>query len=409
MAVFPDTKSALELLRGMRSRMERRTNITNFDSDSKARVLLDNNVEEALSGRNEVQGAFRSIQLSQARYEALDRIGLSHGVRRLVRTFASADASEQSIAFFVASGNFGGINGGLGFTIDRGTTIFSEPDGNELGSTIEFKLTEDVSVLAGSALAYGSVLAVTSGAGSNCASGVLRNHDFTGYAQSAAGTLLVGNLFPILNGREQEDDERYRYRISKDRDRRSSSNARKTELAALSVPGVLDTRIINGYYGIGTVAVVVLGADFQSSSLLVSNVQARLDEFAGPGLAAVAIPAVQVLFDLEVAVTAARTLTLREKADLERSVRLTLIEFFRSNELGASINFVALAATMKQVGANVLLNTKQTSNTDIFDKIYVRKGYSSVSTSEREEVSQNNYQLEDVEYSAVGDITFRYA
>jgi hypothetical protein len=38
-------------------------------------------------------------------------------------------------------------------------------------------------------------------------------HNFTNYAESRFGSLLVTNDFGIIGGRDQEGDESYRYRI----------------------------------------------------------------------------------------------------------------------------------------------------------------------------------------------------
>jgi uncharacterized phage protein gp47/JayE len=406
-ATVPDPKNALQVVRLMRDRMEARTGITNYDRDSKARVLLDNFTEEALSQREEAVTAYEQSQLSNAVGENLRQIGLRRGVQPLERAFANVADVDQNLAFFVSSGTIAAINGGGGITVTRGTRVSADANQLELGSSITFILTEDLVLASTDSVGFASARAEFSGSGHNIGSGVLRTHDFTNYVQAAAGTLKVTNFFPIMNGRDTETDEHYRFRIARNYNRLVSSNEAKTQLLALRVPGVLETKHIPGYFGIGTTAVVVLGADYQSNTDLVDRVQARLFNVMAPGTQAIAMSALSVEFDLELNLTAVRTLTALEKMQLEQDVRRGLYNYFRSLQIGGTVTIDDMSGAIRQQ-ARGLLNVRRQSETGMFDRIFVRRGYSNAVVSEREQMISQSYSLENIEYADLGTITFRY-
>jgi hypothetical protein len=74
-------------------------------------------------------------------------------------------------------------------------------------------VSDPVTLLAGDSQAYFSARSLFAGTISNSPARVFNRHNFTNYAESRFGSLLVTNDFGIIGGRDQEDDESYRYRI----------------------------------------------------------------------------------------------------------------------------------------------------------------------------------------------------
>lgn len=409
MALAPDQKNAVQLLRGFRSEIESKTGITNFDSDSKARALMDVFVQDELDTRNGQLTAFYAQQLSNARGADLEQIGAGMGVPKFQFAFATSNSREQNFGFYVESGTFGTINGGADITIPKGTLIQSDPNENELGATITYVVQDDVALLAANALGYVTVRAQVAGVGHNVGAGVMRNHNFTGYVDSAAGSLKIINFYSVLNGREVESDTQYRFRLAKNYDRLASSNDTKVHLTALRVPGVLDVRVLSNYFGVGTAGVLVLGADFQSNAALVRSVQDRLDTVFGPGLKAVATGATSVTLDFELEIAPRRVLTAREKQLLETQVRQSLLNEVRSVGIGGTVTLRGLARSVQERSRGLVrLGNVRGREGKLFKKVYVSRGFSNGINSERERLIASSLGLKQEEYPDIGTITFTY-
>lgn len=408
MAVLPTPKNAISILKAFRDEIKNRTAINSFGADSKARILSDVLTDEILQAREEMTNAFFANQLSNATGEDLTAIGTGMGVPRLEQTFAEADEVESNIAFYVESGTFGAINSGADIVVPAGTTISSTPNNNELGLSINFILSKTYTLSASSTITFVTARAETSGAGHNIGAGVLRTHNFTNYADAANDSLKVINFFPILNGRNPETDAAYRFRLTQHYNRLIQNNNTRIQLTSLLIPGTVDTRIIPGYFGIGTVGVVVLGPENQSNDRLIASVQARLDSIKGPGLDIIAVPAVQVVVDLEIQLKTAASLNKREQNASTNAVKQTINQFFRSVSIGSSIDFDALAEHIRaNIGTSVQLEPIG-DRFKIFKSIFIRKGLSTTVPDERRQVITSLLPLEEDEYATLGDLTVRY-
>ena len=65
-------------------------------------------------------------------------------------------------------------------------------------------------------------------------------HNFSNYADSLFGSLLVTNDYGIVGGRDTEDDDSYRYRIHLKLVSQAGSNEAALRFALLQVPGIQD-------------------------------------------------------------------------------------------------------------------------------------------------------------------------
>ena len=402
MAIFPSVKNPLTTLRKFRDELTKRTNITNFTRDSKVRALSDVFVDEQLAHREETVNAFYSNQMAHARGDQLDAIGTSKGVPRREATFASASRVESNVAFFVETGTFGSINGGADIIIPSGTTVFSDPLSNELGSVIEYETVGVHVLLSIDSIAFISVKAKHSGTSSNVGQHVLRSHSFTQYIDAASGSLLVMNFYPILNAREKESDDLYRFRLSQHYNRIMSINATRTKLESIEVPGVVDARIEAGHFGIGTAGVIVLGSEFQSNSNLVSGVQSRLDSIKGPGMNFYAIPATEVQVDLTLEVSSSTSLSLADQSRMRAEINRACLGYFRTVSLGGVVSLEQLGRAIN-TNTNRLVSIGQIGGKNLFKKAFIRRGYASATaTDEREKLINTTFVLEPTEFVGLG-------
>jgi uncharacterized phage protein gp47/JayE len=404
MASIPSQRNPLTILRGFRNELQTRTNITNFDRDSKARAISDVFTEEILNSRQEMANVFKSNQLSSARGADLDRLGASLGKTRRDSSFANVTAEELSLAMYVDAGTFGTINGGFDIIIPAGTLVFSKPNNNELGATVNYSTTASTTLFAGSSLGYLNARAQTIGSSNNVGSSVLINHQFVNYVDSVSGSLKVINFFPILNGRNRESDDQYRFRISQLYNRLMQNNDTRIRLDSLAIPGVLNVKTVSGFYGIGTAAAIVTGAEGQSNDRLIQGVQGRLLRAAGPGLTTQAVPATQVFFDIEMDVRTTGSLTLSRQEALRGQIRRTCINYFRGASSGRSVFLSELARQIqKESGATISLGSPG-NETKLFKRAYIRKGLAGGSTSERQRLISGTIILEVEEFADLGTL-----
>jgi uncharacterized phage protein gp47/JayE len=404
MAVALEQKNLLTYLEAFQERVRRRTNINLFDKDSKTQALIDIFSDQLLADRRDSISAFNSLQISQASGDQLDRLGLSRGLPRLGETFATVSRNELSLAFYVAAGTFGDINAGSTITVPKGTKISSTALQNDLGKVITYVLTEDCICLNTETIAYASARAEASGSDFNVGASVLKSHDFSSYVDKTG--LLVLNFYSILNGRKRETDDQYRFRLSQFYTTVATTNETKTKLIALTVPGVLDSRVLAGHFGIGTVGLVVLGTEFQSSTALVSAVQAAVDAVALPGVKVTAVPAVNALVDIEVTLTTTRTLSTADQSRVKNTLRRLSVNYLRSKGLGGTLSLTELAQLWAKY-TNGLVQFS-TAAVDIFDHVFIRRGYVTASASERETMSSAYYTLEPDEFADLGTLTITF-
>lgn len=406
MPVTPERKNSLVLARDFRDEVTRRTGITDFDSDSKTEALISVFVNQVLSARNETIGAFYANQISSATGKQLDMIGQDLGLPRMGQTFAAVQKRDQNFAFFVASGTFGDINGGSPIVIPEGTQVSSVENANDLGARISFNTTETTTLQAGSSIGYASVRAIASGTTANLGGGMLNQHDFTTYT---AGTgLKCVNFYAVLTGRPDELDRNYKFRLSRRYDTLVSSNNAKLHLEALRVPGVLDTRVVNGHFGVGSVGVIVLGPENQSNAQTVRGVQARLSQLQGPGSSFVAVSATSVSFDIEMKLKPTRPLTSNEKRQLELQVRRGLRNYFRSEGIAGTASLEDAAKEVRAYVQGVARLSSLGNPESIFETVFVRKGPSSATGTERELLKNSFYTLDVDEYADLGTLSLRY-
>lgn len=408
MATIPSQKNGTTILRQLRDKITQRTAINNYDRDSKTRSIADAFTREVVDISQQSVQAHQANQLSTSRGDDLVQLGSSKGVGKKFNTTAFVTEQELNLAFYVESGTFGDINGGSSISVPEGTVVYSAPNNNELGATIRYTLTKAYTFDSTQALQYVSARAETSGAIGNVGQGVLRNHEFTSYVDFNNSSLKVLNFYPILNGSETERDDQYRFRISQNYNRLQQNSDARILLTSLEVPGVLEVKSISGYFGIGTVGVVVLGADNQSNQSLIEAVQARLNRFNGPAGRMQAVPATQAQIDLELEIKTTRQLNQAEQARMRAQVRRTCTNYFRSIGLAGTIRFDELARTIQTATKGLVSLGAIGSERSLYENIYIRRGFSNGVYSEKERIVSRVHLLDEDEFADLGELDISF-
>lgn len=164
----------------------------------------------------------------------LDVIGEIFGVPRLQQQTSSVGAGDQNFKFYVRSGTFGDINNGQNIVIPAGVRILTAADDGPV------YLSDSVTLMADQSQAYFSARSLYSGSVSNAPSKVFNRHNFTTYAGSRFGSLLVTNDYGVVGGRNEEDDASYRYRIHLKLISPSGATEASLRFALLQLPGIQD-------------------------------------------------------------------------------------------------------------------------------------------------------------------------
>jgi uncharacterized phage protein gp47/JayE len=408
MPVVPEIKNSVKLVREMKDKVSARTAITSFERDSKTRVLFDLVADQFLAERSDSIAAFRANTLDGASGNNLVIYGDDRGIPKRMPTYAESNVFERNFAFYVQSGTFGDINGGADLTVSAGTILYSSPNENQQGAVVKYEVTETTVCGASSAIQYIGARAVEPGIRGNVGAGVIRHHEFTNYVDSGSNSLKVVNFYSILNGRNEEEDTQYKYRISQKYSKAVSLNDSKIKLVALDVPGLIDVQIIPGYYGIGTAGVVVLGAGYEANDSLIAQVQSYLKEINGTGRELFAVSATLVQFYLELEIKTLKTLTIAEKSRMEYTINQYVIRYFKQIGINGAVDLSDLAISMQKATNGLLQFKSATSPTSIFSNVYIARSASRSGRSNREQMLNTSYSLDDVEYPALGSITFTY-
>jgi hypothetical protein len=166
-------------------------------------------------------------------------------------------------------GFFGSINLGLDTVVPSDVRITTADTNGPV------YLSDPVTLQASASQAYFSARSLFAGTISNSPARVFNRHNFTNYAESRFGSLLVTNDFGIIGGRDQEDDESYRYRTHLKLISQSGSNESSLRFALLQVPGIQDVVFDRRA---GTFICYVYAITPVASSSLLSTVQDTIDQ-----------------------------------------------------------------------------------------------------------------------------------
>jgi uncharacterized phage protein gp47/JayE len=377
-----------------------RTGLTNFDRTSKVRALSQSLIDELIFLREEHIAAARANQLSTSRGTYLDELGAKCGLRRFTMRHASASQAELNVAFYVESGTFGDINSANPISIPVGALVLTDPNSNELNSAISFRVTP-TTLAANESIAYVSVQAEVAGTGSNIGASVIRRHNVTGYTDVANNSLKVVNFYPILNGINDETDDSYRSRIYNHYNTLITSNELRLRLRSLEVPGILDTNVVPGYYGIGSTAVFALGPENQTNPMVLRTLQSRLNDWKPPGGNLMATAATEVLFDFNLKITSAGALTAAQIARIKTDINRILLGYFGGTNLGGQVSLKAIA-TLFQKKLSGIVSLQQIGGEDIFGSVYLRKRFASGISEEQIRLLGDTYSLDVHEFASLG-------
>lgn len=267
------------ILTSLLSDLTQKTSINKLSAGGKARALYEatsKGFSELYSDfDNKLLGAF----LSSSSGSGMEFIGAIVGCYREPASTAAASEDLQIQKFYVSTGTFGSINGGLDINISSGIAISTQADS---GGTVYYT-TGSITLSAFDSVAYVGTRAAIPGGDSNVGAGSLNYHNFTSYTDYLNQSLLTTNVHGIVTGRDVESDTNFKYRISKKVVFSATGNETALRIAALLVPGVSDVIIKRNKYGIGTTSLILQSTLPVVSSALVASVSTAIGKVASLG------------------------------------------------------------------------------------------------------------------------------
>ena len=353
--------------------------------------------------RREIRNEFDSMQMSNANGEMLDKIALdTYGLIRRPATYAEALAEESNVYFYVETGTFGDINNNQNIILPAGTQITVKPNG--FGNTLTYEVLYDYTLEADSDSYYCSVRSLDTGYNQNVDKGSLLFHSFVNYTNSEQNLLKVSNRFAILNGSDKESDEIFKVRLNNYLTATLNSNQDLLTLRAISIPGVTEVRIIDNYFGIGGLGVVVFGSGRESSRSLIELVRNRVLEIASPGTTLSVVGGVTVYIDFDIRVYIKPNLNLIEKDSIQNQIKTFVYSSVESAEATGQIDLTNISNFIRsRVRNDSIIGVGKKTNGSIFEKVYQRKSDRFNSLPEyKEEIISSVITLEEDERIAFG-------
>lgn len=333
--------------------------------DSPVAMLAEVVGSEIESIEREMYNYFYSMNVNNAVGEDLDVVAASdYGHTRIPAT----RATSNKFSFYVLGGNtFGSINGGDDILVPAGTLVgLSSPVEN---SSIIYRTTSDV--LLGSTLTETSFYAESTmvGEDQNVTVLSLSHHNFINYEGYAQDLLKVTNTETITNGSDEETDESLRTRCAGQNQVQVERNKSFIFLALLEETDVYASEIIESYYGIGTVGVIVKGnGGGEVSDDTIRRLEDTIAQEAKHlGQKVIFSKGLKVKFNIEVQCVASNTnLNATDKTNLENEIKTYIYENIKQQEFSSrTISFRLLEADIKDT-----FNVRQSSNlSNLFVKI----------------------------------------
>jgi uncharacterized phage protein gp47/JayE len=260
------------------------SSITQLSPGGKARAIIEAVGQIVGNVSADTSDGIMQTLLTDASGATLDLIAESYGIQRLTAVAPKVESRDSSLRYYVRRGTFGDLNNGADITIPKGTQIRSDTSNASI-----YLIQRENLVLSGAGnTAYFAADQVGTSAGLTVAPNTLTRHNFVGYTNAAFRGLLVTNDKGVA-GRPPESDANLRFRIRSQITSSSTANASSIRIAALSVPGVADARILENRAGLGTFDVVVYGISPSVPVSVIQAVQSRIDQVTALGCRGIAV------------------------------------------------------------------------------------------------------------------------
>lgn len=394
------------LFTSFRESIQSNTGITNWNSDSVIKSLVDPLASELSRINSNITTVLDSIDLKTAKGESLDVIGQKFGCPRLRANRGGCESTDNNFGFYIKNGTFGSVNNNQDIVVPKGTTISV---GRNVTSSKVYLLPRDIVLKAGDTRYFVELTSSSIGSASNVAANTLNTHNFSNYSAYSSGLLLCTNRMPITNGRNQESDADYRVRIFNQYSSYSRISLEALNLKQLSIPGITRQRLVKNYFGFGTSALFVFGGNREVPQASVDFLQSKINTSMGFCADVIVVPGIRVYLDLDITVWVEKDLTLESKDQLNQEIRRVISNGLVMNQGSSNINLQPMVSSLPSQIPKIASVTRASDRSKFIDAAYVRKNYGGGSTvaSERLKLTSSSYSLKENEFFSVGLINVK--
>lgn len=357
MPFFPKTQE--ELVANGLNALDQNTNITQLSPGGKARFFIETTSTEhasqqALFDLNLLQPY---IQYSENKF--LDFFGDMLNLPRIEATYAESD--DDNFMFYVSSGTFGDINNGASFTIPAGTTVSTVQyqgtivtPGLEQQPTVNYKTLEEVTCFPDETFVYVSIRADLEGKTSSVPKNVLNKHDFNTFLLGDTNILKCTNKFAIDNGDERERDPSYRYRLLQVFKSKEQAVRAALRLAALSVPGVSDVKMVNFEQGPGTYSIYLKGLTPTVSPQLIETVSSVVALVSAEGIRPFILAPNIIGMEFVIGINWKAKTNPEQITTEYNNIRNSLERYLDSRDIGETVEMDELVDIVLDAGPSIL-------------------------------------------------------
>lgn len=330
--------------------MQSNTAISSTGPGSKFRSLLEiikQQLDEAYNTFDQ-NIAVGFVHGSHGKY--LDYLGEMLGVTRGKAISSQIYDDSNTIKLYVTSGTFGDINSSSNIVIPKGTKLWAKKN----GQNIYFITTKEETLLAASSSKFISAMALKSGEESNVGASTITNHEFSNYTDSQNNTLKVTNITSIDSASNEESDENYRYRIINSSLANMAGNNMSLRMAALSVGGVADVKIIERHYGASRVGILVKSTTPTISDNLLAIVQDSVNKVKSEGINVVVSAPDYLSMSFSIKLNLKPSTTPNEKEIIKSIVKNTIADYVNNLDIGEEFNSTQLYRNIITSHDNIL-------------------------------------------------------
>ena len=309
----------------------KRAGLISESPDSLTNIINEFITEELYKLSIEFDNKINDYSISNASGDALDSLAEEmYGLTRFQATKAvSYDNIEitnpsADIEITIPKGTF--LSGGLAFS--ENSIIYETLE--------EYTVSSESSILA-------SAIAIIAGSDYNVEENYLTNINLT-----SSSSLIVTNLYPIINGRDQETDDNFRFRLANYISSITSQNIDYLKLNLLEVPGVFNLKFAQGYNGLGTMSVFATTSSGRTNPELKDLITGRISEIATPGELISFEEGFRAVFDITIKLVNNNAYSQDEIDRLKYNIRVLIAEELVSAKANNLIRFSVLEDTIKR-------------------------------------------------------------
>ena len=305
------------------------TDITYFSDGSIAKALVETNNLEISRIQQYVTGVFQNAFLSSTTGIYLDMWGETLGLPRIKDRRASALIQDGAVRFYVSSGTLGSrlphpTNSGLGL-------IPSDVSISNPTSTVEFRVTEDVTFPVNARSVFVPVIAISDGTAYNVGVNQLRVHSLN------KPEVKVTNDVAIVTGTDVESDEEYRFRLSRAMTSRYGSNLAAIEVASVSNPGVARAELLQYARGAGTFDVLLIPQGNRVTITTRENTRRAIEQVAAYGVSFEVREPEYIPVRISLQLIFNSSVTEAERTGLRARVQASILAYIASIPLGGEL------------------------------------------------------------------------